>query len=1113
MLRFIFGRSKSGKTTYVDNKVCDLINEGEERILVIVPDQVTFETEKAYLNLLGPKLSTKVMVLGFSRLCDYVFEFTGAVRKTPADDCTKALLMSVALEEVKDNLSLYCEKANSPELAKLMLSARKELNLSGNTYDSVFEAIADTDELTKNKMGDIYLASSAMEALLSESFEDPDAELSIVAELIRIRPVFEDYHIFIDSYLSFTAPEIEVITELLKQCKDMYVTLSYDGVSKEGIFSISRDTASKLKRIAQSENVSLAEPVLCTYNGFYSSADLLHIEENVFMPYKEKYCEKADNVTLYRAKNRFDEVDFVAREIRKLIIDEGYRYSDIAVVGRDMGNYASIIPDIFDKYEISYFADKPHDITSKPLIKVISGVFNAINGGFDKDDILSLLKTGLTSVNDEDIALFENYVYTWQINYSSFFKEFTANPRGFADELTFDDLTSLKRIENVRLRIVEPLVNFRRNYSDSEALEISKGLYNLLLDLGTDRKILELSEKLENLDKLADSREQIRLWEILADTLDRTSEVIGKRNMSLKRFSELLMLQFSMTDISFIPKALDQITVGDIERLRLGGRKAVFVIGAVEGIFPKSLSNSGIFTLAERSELSRLNILDEADDRHNADRELYLAYYALTSASDKLFVSYPSAELNGEILSHSAIISELLDVLSEVNFRMRSTDDTSELLWAKKPAYEFYAEKARSKDTLTLSLKKYFSEDADFSHKLTALDSVINSKDKFKIKDIAVAEKLFGKNMHLSASKIEKYHQCRFAYFCQYGLKLNERKKASIDSLEYGSFVHYILENFFKTFTKAELTSLSDEKIEGIINDVSDVYANTHFGGLMGKSNRFVYLFNGVKEASVTLVKHLIEELNQSEFAPADFELDIGKDISAYRLNISDGFSVTVTGKVDRADIMEKDGKSYIRIVDYKTGTKKFNLSDVMYGLNLQMLLYLSVIDRYGNERYKGEIVPSGVLYMPAFVSPLEMAVDSNTEDIAKELNSSLKMNGILLDDISVLKAMEQGLSGVYIPVATSSKGTLKGKDNLATLEEFGAIFAHIDKLIGEMAQELINGKIDATPATTAYDPCSYCAFDTVCSGRDKNSLRYIVKLDRQQILDELGINKEEVTE
>lgn len=1109
MLNLIFGRSKSGKTTYLNQKVVELAKNGENRILVIVPDQVTFETEKAYLSLLGAKLSQNVLVLGFSRMCDYVFETTGAIRKAPADDQTKALLMSIALEEVKDNLNLYSDKALNPELAKLMLSARKELSLSGNSKESVLNIAESADELTSAKLQDVYIAGEAMDALLTQSFEDPDAELSIVADIIRNRKIFDGYYVFIDSYLRFSAPEVEAVSALMAQCKEFYATLSYDGVSTEGFFSVSHDSAVKLKRIAESEGVKISEPVLCNFSGFFEAEDISFLEQNVFMADKALFDEKSENITVYHAKDRYDEIDFVAREIRRLIIDYGYRYNEIAVVGRDLNKYSSIISTVFDKYGISYFADKPHDITSKPLVKLISACFNSVTGGFDKDDVLSLLKTGLTSVKDEDISIFENYIYTWQLNYSSLCNTFSANPRGFADQFTFEDIENLNKAEKVRKLVIESLMSFKADYSGKTAAEICKGLYNLFIALGTDKKLLELADRLEEWEEVSYSAEQIRLWEIFITTLDRTADVIGERQLTLKRFYDLIMLELSLTDISFIPKAVDQVTVGDIERLRLGDKKCVFAIGAVDGEFPKSDLGSGLFSASERCELSKLNILENADDEQNANRELYLSYYALTSASHKLFVSFPMAELSGEVNSPSVILNELNLIFPQLNHRTRVMENTADLLWAEKPSYDFYAERAKSTDAVTLALRDYYVANESYKYKLLSLENVMNSKTKFNIKDSKIAEKLFGKDLHLSASKIERFHLCRFSYFCQYGLKANERRKASIDALEYGSFVHYILEKFFSSFEKTELINLNKSKIKSVISDVSDEYANLHFGGLDSKSARFNYLFDGVKEASVTLVEHLISELSQSEFTPVDFELDIGNDISAYRLELSDGLSITVTGKVDRADILRKDDKAYIRIVDYKTGTKVFSLSDVIYGLNLQMLLYLSVINNKGQSRYGAEVVPAGVLYMPAFVPTLEMAADASGEEILAERNKKLRMNGILLNDQSVLSSMDKDLKGMYIPVSMGAKG-LKGTDNLATLEEFGAVFAHIDKLIAKMATELLSGDVDATPAMYSYDACQYCPYSAVCIGRDNEKAQAVFKLDREEILKELGLNKEE---
>lgn len=1111
MLNLVFGRSKSGKTTYIDNKVCELVRNGKNKILVIVPDQTTFEAEKAYLGLLGAKLSQNVLVLGFSRMCDYVADCIGAIRKDTADEQTKAILMSIALEEVRDRLVLYGDKALSPELTKLMLDARKELTLSGCTGEKLAAAAQGVEALTAAKLKDIYLASQAMDALLLNSFEDPDTELSAVAEILEERRVFDGFTVFIDSYLFFTSPQTEVVSALMAQCEDMYITLSYDGFSREGIFSTSFETAQKLLRIAKSRGVGASEPVLCCYDGFFAHEDLAHLEQNIFMPDKCGFDSKSESITLYRAKDRYDEVDFVAREIRRLIIDYGYRYSDIAVVGRDLKSYSAIISTVFEKYDISYFADKPHDITSKPLIKLITACFNAVLGGFDKDELLSLLKTGLTSASDEDISLFENYIFTWNLNYGSLSKKFTENPRGFSDNFTFEDVEDLNRAESVRSLVISSLQRFKEDFSGKSAKEICRGLYELMLNLGADKKLLELAHKLEAWEEIAYSEEQLRLWDIFTEALDRTARIIGDRELSLKRFYDLLMLELNLTDISFIPKAVDQVTVGDIERLRLGGKKCVFAVGAVDGEFPKASTGGGIFTSFERNELSRLNVLSEADDENSSNRELYLCYYALTGASHRLFVSFPAAELNGEPMSPSIIVSELDSVFPECTRRMRITEEPAELLWAEKPAYDFYAANAKSDDPLICSLKAYFEDRPYFSDRLQSLENVLNSNAKFSIKNEKTAQRLFGKDLHLSASKIEKYHLCRFSYFCQYGLKARERTRASIDALEYGSFVHYILESFFSSFKKPELENLTDDKISSVVSHISDEYARLHFGGLETKSARFNYLFSSVKEAASVLIKHIIGELSQSEFVPIDFELDIGKDISAYRLELENGFSVTVTGKVDRADILKQGGKSYIRVVDYKTGTKVFNLSDVIYGLNLQMLLYLSVIKKQGAKRYGGEVVPAGVLYMPAFVPTLEMAASSSPEKIFSERCKKLRMNGIILNDEAVLSAMEKDLSGMYIPVSQGAKG-IKGADNLATLEEFGAVFSYIDKLISQMATELLKGEIDAEPVVGPRDDaCKYCPYSSACIGRSPQAFKQVFKLDREDVLKELGLSEKEV--
>lgn len=1104
MLRLVYGRSKSGKTEYVRNLLSAQALQGDTKLLMIVPDQQSFDTEKAFLELLGPEKVMNVKVLGFSRLCDYVFEYAGYNTGVLADDATKTLLMSIALEDTKDAMKLYSDKADSSQLLSMMLSIRQEFVRNKVTPELISKATADNQVLC-DKLHDVSLALSAYDALLTNSFEDPDGELSIACDLLKTHPVFADFTVCVDSYLSFTQLELDVLEQLMLQCKDIFVTLSDDGeVSDDSIFSVSQDTARRLRACAKSNNVQVGAPVTCDYKGYFASPEILHIEENIFRNNVQYSSDISDALCLYSATDRYEESDFVARNIRRLVMNEGYRYSDIAVVCRSTSPYNGILDIAMNSYDIPFFMDSPAHVLSKPLMKLISSCFECVTSSFHKDAVLSVIKSGLINVDDVDGAMFENYLFTWNLSGKRLFDEFTANPRGFADRVTTEDLMELSRVEQVRKFVLEPLLKFRENIKGATASVISKELYSLMISLGADKRVQTLCDSLENSGQYQLSEEQLRLWQIFIEALDRTVQVIGNRVVSPSRYSELLKLQFSSVTLAFIPRAVDQVTVGDIERLRLQDKKVIFVIGAVDGEFPLTLGNSGIFTGDEREVLTQAGLLPDKSLESQSSREKYLCYYALTAASEKVFVSFPATNLTGSANIPSIIITELESLFTDAEFYPSASVDTVDRLWAAKPSFGIFAGRIRGNDELTAGLRAYYTHKENYSAPVESLTRAL-TREPFVIRNSENAQRLFGKDLRLSASQVEKFHLCRFMYFCTYGLNLRERRTAQIDAMEYGSFVHYILECFIKKYTKEQLVALSDDEIMSDISRVMKEYADLHFGGTEDKTDRFLYLFNRVSNSAFHLIRHIISEFAQSGFSPAAFELDIGKDVPAYKLTLPTGQTVTICGKVDRADVMHKDGRVYIRIVDYKTGTKIFDLSDIMYGLNLQMLIYLSVISNRGEEYFGGEIVPAGVLYMPAVVPVIDAAFDSNESAVLKERMKKLRMNGLILSDMDVLEAMDKDIAGIYIPV--SSKGdSVKGTDNLASLEEFGAIFSRIDALIGEMATELSSGKVDATPAAVCYVACEYCPYSSVCGHREGDPVRNIFKLDRKEILRELNL-------
>ncbi|MGN0504162.1 MAG: PD-(D/E)XK nuclease family protein [Ruminococcus sp.] len=1113
MLKFVLGRSKSGKTEYVKSYLAELARKGEDKLLFLVPDQQTFETEKGMLELLGPTLARSVTVMGFSRLCRHIFSLAGYVPGNLADDSVKSLLMSVALKETSDNLLVYGKEKSTLKLVSRLLSTRHDL-MRNKIKAEDLEVSEGYSKTLRNKLHDVSLVLKTFDALMENSFEDPDGELSIAYDLMLGRDFFKGYKVCIDGFLSFSKLEYDIIERLLFESDELLVTLSDDGAAGENsIFSVSRETAAHIKMLAHNNGVKIAPDELCTYSGYFENSELSLLEENAFALMSEEdekitVSEKPENIRLYCATDIFEEADFVARNIKRLVMEEGYSYKDFAIILRDISHYRATLENTLTSYGISHFTDKPKNVMSSPLMKLVFAVFDCVNNYFDKNSVLAVLKSGLLGVDALKISIFENYVFTWSLNGKSFYNEFTANPRGFADEFSADDLLELSRAESVRKMLMEPLLDFKNSVKDANAREISESLYTLLLKYNVPENIGALSDELNSRGELRLSQEQLRLWEAFVDTLDRTVAVIGDRRVSSEEYSELLALQFMNLDLAYIPRAIDEVTVGDIERLRLSGKKAVFVMGAVEGEFPKVSQSGGLFTNAERHTLTQAGIFSDATVELEYTRERYHCYYALSSASEKLFVSFPVNDNKEQSNRPSEIFTEIRNVF--VNIELDSFDSVDNLsrLWAEKPGFSMFARRVGSTDRLTEALSEYYRKSERYAPSVDALARAKN-KEPFRLKEKESPSLLYGDNYYLTASRSDTFYRCKFFYYCRYGLRLNERKRAEMDSLEYGTYVHYILEVFLKNHSKEELSSLTRKQVSEELSKIMDTYIESRLGGSKDKSERFLYLFTRVRESLTKLLIHQIDELKQSKFTPDIFELNIGKDIPAYELTLPDGQMITVIGKIDRADIYEQDGKKYIRIIDYKTGPKKFSLSRVLFGLDMQMLLYLSILCRDDSERYGKGLLPAGVLYSPAYV-PIIKSESKDPEEIMGEVYKELRLNGLILNDSDVLNAMEENINGTFIPVSLA-KGMLKGADSLATLEEFGKIFEKVDEMIGEMAKEIKSGKIEAVPLKGGgEDACRYCPYHSLCRHGDEDPEKTVFTYKRDEINELLGVNSDD---
>lgn len=1110
MLQFILGKSGTGKTARIYELIKSMADSGNDKMILLVPDQSTFETEKAILELMGARKSGKVMVTGFSGLCRHAFEKCAVVRQNVIDNGTRAVLMNLALEQLADSLTLL--KTNRRNVAEVMLNTLtdcKNNNITPEKLRKTGEAIP--GGTLKTKLSETALVLETFDALVKQSYIDPLDDLGKLYDiLLENNDFLSGYTLFVDSFSGFTANQLMVFRLLMSRCAAVYFALTLDPNTTDAdeVFSTSHSTMRSVKELAKRDFINIKAPVKLLEPLRFENSELAALEKNIFRADSAPCDDAPKNITLYAAADIYDECEFTARQIKRLVIENNSLYSDITVICHDTDLYEGTLDVVFEKYGIPFFMDSRRDITVKPVIRLVNSIFRLIIENFQRDDVMAFLKTGLTNNSEEEISCFENYVYIWNVDHSAFRSEFKNNPGGFSDTMTEKAKAELALAEKVRRSVIEPIISFKEKITEKDGEEITRLLYELLLELGVPDTLVSLCEKLEQKAQKGLGEEQLRIWSLLMDALDKTAAATRSVRLSVRRYFELLSIMTSQLDFAEIPQTLDSVTVTTAQRVRLSKQKTTFLIGCIDGVFPTVPHTSGVFSAFELRLLSMNDLKLSEDFSALSSLETFMAYCCMCSPSKRLFASSPAADIQGEKYLPSVIFHEIQRVFPKLKVLDSSDfDDRIESMLAIEPAFEEYARSLGNDSTELCGLKEFFDSDPYYSPRARAVRRALDNS-AFLIENPVNAEELFGKNLRISASQLEKFNLCRFSYFCGYGLRVRERLKAEINQLEYGTLVHYILEQFFSSYTKNEYKDISNTEISAFAEKTLDEYLNTYFGGAEAKPKAFLYRLEVIKENVSILLRHIIDELSQSDFDVRDCELKIGADIPSYTITLPTGQKIAVVGSVDRVDIMEKDGESYIRIIDYKTGTKKFKLSDILFGLNMQMLLYLYSIQKNGSERY-GSALPAGILYMPATVPVLSVKDDITTDGIKSELDSKLKMNGLLLDSAEVISGMDKSGDGRYIPVKIKAGAGASGKC-LATLEEFGKIFKKLDLTVAQMGRELYGGRIEAAPAKGAHDACEYCPYDSVCGYRI-SGMKNTFEVDNAEVIRQINeeLNKD----
>ncbi len=1100
MLRLIVGRGGTGKTELVMAEIARRAKAGEKSVL-IVPEQYSHDAERQLCAYCGNGISLFAEVLSFTGL------FRRALARVPREERPldaggRLLVMELAFSAVLDQLTVLSHVRRHADFLTGLLRLRDELNQSLLTPAMLLEAARESGGALEEKVGDLALILESYPGFIPPGYYDPSDAMRETAALVEESGVLEGAAVFLDGFSDFTPQEMAVAETILGMGSELTVCLNTDWPEEdELLFHSAHDTASRLRGLAEAQFQPFT--LVRTQGQTRSdSGELQFLEKHLFSGEDCTYeGEKRESIRLFVAENPTQECEAAAALILDRIREKSWRWRDFAVTARGWESYDAIAESIFEKFGVPVFRNRRSSLLEKPVLSMTLSALGAVENGFAYEDVFRYLKTGLAGITPEECDELENYVLRWRIRGRRLWTGeagWSSDPVGMG-RCTPQNRPRLDRINEIRARAAAPLEKLAAGLEAGEtAREKAVALWRFLEEAGVPERLRERSEELTKGGELQLAEEYLQLWDILVDALEEFAGVLGDALISDEEFTRLLRLVLSAADVGTIPAALDRVSMGEMDRMRKRDLKCLIVLGATDDRLPAVGPVQSLLSDEERGLLMRFGLKLSETAESRLYREMDLIYSSLTLPSEELILLRTGEE--------GVQPSFVVDRISRL-FHLPSLP-VEELLYtaAPVPCFELAARAAGGeRSPVAVSALRVLEGEEDWARKLRAAGEAARM-GRGRL-DARRAEALYGRNTTLTASRVESFYRCRHAYFLQYGLQAQPRKKADFDRPEFGTFVHFVLENVLKELEEGPGFEVPEEKVKELTEKYIEAYTREYLGGLEGRSARFRYLYRRLSDPVSEIVRDTVEELASSDFRPLDFELDFsrGGDLPPAEIRGED-WQVAVRGKVDRVDGWLHEGKLYLRVVDYKTGVKKFDLSDVLGGMSMQMLIYLFVLERFGEGRYHAPVVPAGVLYTPARESVIPAESSATREEIDLMRAKNLKRSGLILDDAEVLQAMEHGENPRYIPVKYQKSGA---KGSLASLERMGVLKRHIDSMLLEMGRELHGGDITASPFYRGEreNACAVCAYQEACRFGEapEDRRHWMMKLDPEEAWQEMG--------
>ena len=1077
MLHLLLGTDWTANRDEILRRVSRDVNNQKENRILMVPELISHETERLLCAWAGDTASRFAEVLSFTRLARRVADLQGSGAETALDAGGRVVAMAAAVKRLSSVLKAYASAETKPEFLTGLIDAVDEFKRCCISSQDLEAAAQAAEGALAEKLHELALILESYDGVCAQGKRDPRDQETLLLEQMTQCDFAKEHVFYIDGFPDFTRQHMAILELLIKESPEVTISMNCDRTGSQLLaFEKAGDTAMQLVRMAR----SIGQEVEIV-NIPAANRPLAPMRSALFQGHIQSGC--CEGLTVWQTDSPYQEVLCAAEQIMDLVRG-GCRYRDITVICADLPGYRPLVQLAFHRCGIPVYLTGTEDILQKSVIATVLSAMEAALGGFEQRAVLRYLRSVLSPVEPDVCDLVENYAIVWGIRGKRWLENWTNHPDGLS--AVFDDrsMERLRLINEARENAIVPLQHlydgFRKAGTVSEQVHV---LYDFLQQIALEPRLDTLAQEM---DEAGDNRSaQIldQLWEILISAMEQMHDVLGSTKWETEAFSRLFQMLLSQYQVGTIPPVLDAVQCGQVSAMRLHQQKHLIVLGAQEGNLPCYNGTSGVLTDQERVAIRNLGVPLTGGAMEGIQAEFAEIYGVFCGAMESVTV-----------YSSGGQPSFVCRRLAELSGGERSIQ--AKLGAALSDPFEAAAFLAARNDAATaqkLGIQRAY--DAICAGKGYALGRISRSR----------IDKLYGKTLRLSASQIDRQAECRLSYFLKYGLRAKERKEATVDPAEFGTYVHAVLEQTAREVRDwGGFPSVSLDQTMEIAMKYSEVYAAEHFSQL--DSERMTYLFRRNGQELRFVVRELWEELQQSQFQPADFEVNFGNTGGLPPIPVNGKtMNAILRGFVDRVDTWEHHGNDYYRVVDYKTGRKDFDYCDVFNGVGLQLLLYLFALQECGTDVVGQRPIPAGVQYFPARAPYMTTDGRMNPEELEKQRLKDLKRQGLLLQDEEILQAMEPGEHPKRLCYTVKSDGSLSG--DLADREQLKLLKAYLQRLLGDMVDEIASGDVEANPYTrgTSHSACTYCPYGAVCHQAEVEGRRNYKTMTAQRFWDEIG--------